>query len=228
MASSTSRSRAVSSPSESAAPLASRCFGGDEKFVDRRNDIRPRRLGDERHVVLAVELRETAIRNERGKFAACLDRHDGVAIDMQCQRGAFHLARGFAHVGLPADLQQLRRGFGQCRERLLFGPGPVMGKSAARLEKRTPHPAKRMVLLAPAESASCRSEAGHPSHPSPAHRATGLRHSPRKSRGAAPGLDDVRCIRSRSGCPSRPRAYRNDQSPRRLLRLQRRSSSRQS
>src|SRR6185437_13321783 len=77
-----------------------------QEFVDFRDDLRPRRLSGEWHVIFAVELHEAAVGNKTGHVAADFDRHNDVAFQMQGQSWGFHPARGFAYVGLPSDLEQ--------------------------------------------------------------------------------------------------------------------------
>ena len=123
-----------------------------QEGVDLGDDLRPSRLVGERHVVLAVDLHEAAVGNERCELAADFDRHHRVARDMQRQGRAFDFAGRGAHVGMPADLKQAHGCLGRCRQRLLLGPGTEMCERAAGLEIRAPDLAKGVVLLAPAEA----------------------------------------------------------------------------
>ena len=88
-------------------------------LVDR---TRPCRFVGKRHMVLTIDLDETGVADQACEQAALLDRHHGVALGMQDQDRAFHLARHLAHICIPANLQQANGDLGGSGRALLVGP----------------------------------------------------------------------------------------------------------
>src|SRR5258705_11163806 len=103
-------------------------------------------------MVFAVELNESAIGNEAREQPALFSRHDHVALGMDDQDGAPDLARGFAHIRVPADLKQSDGGIGGGPGAHLIGPGPQILQRPARLAPPRPYLQAGAVLPAPAEA----------------------------------------------------------------------------
>lgn len=106
-----------------------------QECLDLCDDLRPRRLIGERHVVFAADWHEATVGNEAGEQTSLVDRHHRVVFRMQDQHRARDPARSIADIHVPADLQQSHGNGSRGRSRLLIAPRVQMLKRTARLKR---------------------------------------------------------------------------------------------
>ena len=93
-----------------------------EKTLHLGDELFPRRLVREQHVVFGVELDEAAMRNEACEQSGFIDRYISVAFGVHDQNRTFDLPRGFAHIDVTTYLEQTDGGIGAGRGAHLATP----------------------------------------------------------------------------------------------------------